>query len=188
MKNHCEVRFHLGAGQHFKHWQIKQFGENKQILYFEPTHQLVLHNCTLVSKLNKAKQVLDSQKRDVCGWVKCDKFEVKDYISIDNLKPVIYDPKISIHWTMDGECVDNTKIEKLCTHNRRLYCLPKSSEVESISHVVRTWFVNEGARSFADGLYHAVNEKDAFNQMIKDYAKNCPHRTIKRYELLRINR
>ena len=69
-----KVRFHLGAGEHYKHWQIRtpRKGQSDLVEYEDPSKvQLELVKCTLRSKTGVAKKVLSSQVRDVCGWVDC---------------------------------------------------------------------------------------------------------------------
>lgn len=130
---HYEVRFHLGEGKCYKHWQIKVFDSNKdgyEVLYYDPAqYQLTLSECQLINKPNKAKKVFNSQKRDVCGWVKCYNILVTDITifepkTIDNRRMVVYDPKIRTHWHYEN-CetdIDCRIFEKLTTIGKRIYC------------------------------------------------------------------
>ena len=66
-----DVRFHLGAGEFYKHWQVKDLS-TKDIIYYNPKlFYFVMHDCELKNKRNKAEKVFSSQRRDVCGYVRC---------------------------------------------------------------------------------------------------------------------
>ena len=72
------VRFNLQHGKHYKHWQVKCM-DTKEVKYFDPdTTSLVLSQCRLVNKRDKAEKIF---KRDttkvVCAWVECAYFSVE---------------------------------------------------------------------------------------------------------------
>lgn len=123
-----KVRFHLGAGVHFKHWQIRTVvkGQRDKVEYFNPEIvQLELVDCTLRSNTRIAKKVLKEQVRDVCGWVECQHFTHEANISVQELPKVIYDPKINPYWKIDGDS-DNyemIRVNTVVSGGKRLYIL-----------------------------------------------------------------
>ena len=123
-----KVRFHLGAGVHFKHWQIRTVvkGQRDKVEYFNPEIvQLELVDCTLRSNTRIAKKVLKEQVRDVCGWVECQSFTQEANISVQELPKVIYDPKINPYWKIDGDS-DNyemIRVNTVVSGGKRLYIL-----------------------------------------------------------------
>ena len=125
-----KVRFHLGAGEHYKHWQIRtpRKGQSDLVEYEDPSKvQLELVKCTLRSKTGVAKKVLSSQVRDVCGWVEC-KHIITTYldpITVEGLSRVTYDPKINPYWKIEGDS-DNYEtmlVAELVTSGNRLHIL-----------------------------------------------------------------
>ena len=123
-----KVRFHLGAGVHFKHWQIRTVvkGQRDKVEYFNPEIvQLELVDCTLRSNTRIAKKVLKEQVRDVCGWVECQSFTQEANISVQELPRVVYDPKINPYWKIDGDS-DNyemIRVNTVVSGGKRLYIL-----------------------------------------------------------------
>ena len=115
------VRFHLGAGEHFKHWQVRHNGE---VHYFDPAkYSLVLVGCTLVNKRGTAERVFASQLRDVCGFIECDAYEAVSVMQPPNNHEVMYDPKIAPYWRrFDGDgSYDGSSYERLVTNGRKVY-------------------------------------------------------------------
>ena len=125
-----KVRFHLGAGEHYKHWQIRtpRKGQADLVEYEDPSKvQLELVKCTLRSKTSVAKKVLKSQVRDVCGWVECEHVITNylDIISVQDLPRVTYDPKLNPYWKIEGDS-DNYEtmlVAELVTSGNKLYIL-----------------------------------------------------------------
>ena len=125
-----KVRFHLGAGEHYKHWQIRtpRKGQTDLVEYEDPAKvQLELVNCTLRNKTSVAKKVLSSQVRDVCGWVECQHVITTyvDPITVEGLSRVTYDPKIDLYWKVEQYSYEYDKvvIGDLITSGNRLYLL-----------------------------------------------------------------
>lgn len=129
-----KVRFHLGAGIHYKHWQIRTVckGKPDRIEYENPAEvQLELVDCTLRSKTSVAKKVYSKQVRDVCGWVECEHV-ITTYlkytdapITVQELPRVTYDPKINPYWKIEGDS-DNYEtmlVAELVTSGNRLHIL-----------------------------------------------------------------
>lgn len=124
MHKYYKIRFHLGSGKYYKFWQIKNKND-KVIEYCDPSKvQLILHNCELINKKTKASKVLKTQIRDVCGWIKCENYEVVEKKENNNLKMIIYDPKIMDYWHFENnhDNIDGTKFNEIITIGKRAYC------------------------------------------------------------------
>ncbi len=116
-----KVRFHLGSGPNFKHWQVRC---GKSVYYHDPERTfLVMHGCLLVNERRTAEKVHEQQVRDVCGWVLCESLEAHERQTEDKGEMLLYDPKILPHWTRESECqnIDGTTWSKLVTHGRRVF-------------------------------------------------------------------
>lgn len=125
---HYEVRFHLSAGKHYKHWQIKHKEKNKiiDVTYYDPyKYQLILKDCELINKPKVAAQIFQSKVRDVCGWVKCFNFSVaENKFDLHKFKKLVYDPKIKTFWHFENENknIDGEKFNELITIEKRVFC------------------------------------------------------------------
>ena len=79
------VRFHLGKGVHFRHWQVKEKG-CKPVYYQPDSVHLLLLNCKLINKVNKARSVHQAGVKDVSGWIDCESVEVVEDFPVHNLE------------------------------------------------------------------------------------------------------
>lgn len=132
---HSEVRFHLGKGQHFKHWQIKivQNGEKLCEHYYDPTeYELELVGCRLVNRPGQAQRVFDAGVKNVTGWIKCDTVHVKNIIrhdptNVDYLEKLYYNPIKNIHWRRESDAGefnwDYSEYATLITRDKQVYIL-----------------------------------------------------------------
>jgi hypothetical protein len=131
---HAEVRFHLGKGQHFKHWQIKivQRGKPVDVYYYDPKeYQLEMRGCILWNRPNKAKQVFEAGVHDVSGWVRCEEVMLrKDFhptLPVDNLEKLYYNPLRDPHWRRESDSNefiwDGTEYATLLTNGKQVYIL-----------------------------------------------------------------
>jgi len=125
-KFHAEVRFHLGAGKNYKHWQIKS---DNVPTYHDPAEgMLVLYGCTLKNKRGKAERVFATQKRDVCGYIRCTDYTSIPYdsINIEGCEELLYDPKIAPYWrsSNDTDNRDGLSFPTLVTVGRRVFVSP----------------------------------------------------------------
>jgi hypothetical protein len=130
VKLHAEVRFHLGKGENFRHWQIKVMQGRKKVdeYYYNPGHyQLVMIGCKLVNNLKKAKKVHKAGKKDVSGWVKCEEVQINNEIGIDNLEKLYYNPIRDPQWRRESDCGefawDDSQYATLITQDRQVYIL-----------------------------------------------------------------
>jgi hypothetical protein len=126
-----EVRFHLLAGKHFKHWQIKTLTKGKreyEVNYYDPfQYQIIMFDCELHNEPKKAQKVFETQSRDVCGRVRCRDFSIQKADSetnLDCLTMVVYDPKVQTYWHFENQIdnIDGTKFDQLFAIGKRVYC------------------------------------------------------------------
>ena len=123
------VRFHLQAGEHYKHWQIcRMNGSRKlEVSYVDPfSNQLELSGCKLVNIVQKARKVNREGVKDVAGWVECREVKISEN-PVDNLERVFYNPIVDPHWRRDGDAGefvwDDSKYETLITSGKQVYIL-----------------------------------------------------------------
>jgi hypothetical protein len=121
-----DIRFHLGAGKYYKFWQIR-FGQIP--VYHDPAKDgLVMYNCTLKNEKGKAQRVFATQKRDVCGYIRCTDYTSVPYdsINVEGCEELLYDPKIAPYWrsSNDTDNRDGLVFPTLVTVGRRIYVSP----------------------------------------------------------------
>lgn len=122
-----KVRFHLGSGRHFRHWQV--IGP-AGVEYHDPAEaSLILRGCSLKNRRGVAEKVLESQKRDVCGHVLCESVERVEGILPPEGRVVHFDPKVAPYWTVEDHegPQDGLEIAVLESSGRRLR-IPKVAE------------------------------------------------------------
>ncbi len=121
-----DVRFHLGAGEFYKHWQVRSI---KDVVYYNPKlFFFTLHDCMLKNRRGIAEKVFATQRRNVCGYIRCANYEVHPYSEYDDLShfygmELLYDPKIAPYWRKvdDPNSYDNLTYNKLVTFGRRIF-------------------------------------------------------------------
>jgi hypothetical protein len=121
-----DIRFHLGAGKYYKFWQIR-FGQIP--VYHDPAKDgLVMYNCTLKNEKGTAQRVFATQKRDVCGYIRCTDYTSVPYdsINVEGCEELLYDPKIAPYWrsSNDTDNRDGLSFPTLVTVGRRVFVSP----------------------------------------------------------------
>jgi hypothetical protein len=109
------VRFHLGAGQHYKHWQFKDT-ITKRVWYIHPEEQIIeLHNCVLYNNRNVANKIYMGANKDVCAWIKFkDGFKYDDSYIPSYSTHLKYDPRKLPYWhTWSGRNIDGLAFDIL---------------------------------------------------------------------------
>lgn len=129
MKTHNEVRFHLGAGENYRKWQVKVLdGRRKvRVYYLDPSrHRLEMRGCRLVNKINKARKVHAAGVKDVSGWIRCDEVLLSE-TPVDGLERLFYNPIKDVRWRREGDAGDfdwdDTEYATLVTEGRQVYIL-----------------------------------------------------------------
>ena len=125
------VRFHLGKGIHFRHWQVKKKGSRP--VYDHPDNaSLLLVNCKLINKVNKANKVYAEGVKNVSGWIDCEDITVVDNFPVDNLERLFYNPIVDPYWRRDSDAGDfiwdGSEYASLITDGRRVYILEERPE------------------------------------------------------------
>lgn len=129
-----EVRFHLSDGKHYMHWQVtvKQRSKVIDVYYYNPNEfQLEMRGCKLRNRPNKAKQVFDSGKHDVSGWIRCEEMMLRQsfypVLPVDNLEKLYYNPLRDPHWRRESDSNefvwDETEYASLITNGKQVYIL-----------------------------------------------------------------
>jgi len=128
-----KVRFHLGRGSHYMHWQVK---DAHSVKYYDPKlYQLELGNCKLVSRPSASRKVFEAGVKDVCGWIECENYWVLNMerhipILTDNMERLFYNPIIDPRWRRDSDngefSWDNRCFSSLLTDNNRVYILQEN--------------------------------------------------------------
>ena len=124
------VRFHLGGGPYYMHWQVKDFHSAGAIEYYSPeTCSLELTNCTLRNNPNTAMKIFNGQNKTVCAWVECDMIDVHykrdpafQEPPIDTMDNFKYNLRKHMYWFTETIVnADNKDVKKMFTDNRALY-------------------------------------------------------------------
>lgn len=102
------------------HWQVK--GPNGVSYYDPATSSLVLEDCRLVNRRSVAEKVLSSQRRDVCGYVRCRAVRALSEVLPPEGGVVHFDPKVHPYWTVEGRdgSQDGSNFPVLVSSGRRL--------------------------------------------------------------------
>ena len=121
-----KVRFHLGKGEHFMHWQVR--GPNGYLQFYEPNHfALKMYNCILKNQRATAQKICDGENKTVCAWIACER--VLAYrLPLDALvptrchEPISYNPKVAPYWRDRNDCnIDNEQHKFIETDHNKLY-------------------------------------------------------------------
>jgi len=135
-----KVRFHLGRGEHFMHWQIKSklntgdgTGAKEIVDYVDPLdNQLAMLGCKLSLQPTAAQKIHDGANKTVCAWIECESVQV---LEVNRLKPneqdyrVKFNPRQNPEWT-DGynNVVSGNEYEIIFTNDRTLWVVGETYE------------------------------------------------------------
>lgn len=109
------VRFHLGAGPHFGHWQIRS---GRRVGYVDPSGaNLVMRGCRLANRPGVAKRIHGGDHKTPCAWIECESVEVAPAGAVSG-EIVRYNPRVAPHWTYRGGNADGTAFAVLKTTGR----------------------------------------------------------------------
>ena len=138
-----KVRFHLGRGEHFMHWQIKSklntgdgTGAKEIVDYVDPLdNQLAMLGCKLSLQPTTAQKIHDGANKTVCAWIECESVQV---LEVNRLKPneqdyrIKFNPRQKPEWT-DGynNIVSGNEYEILFTNDRTLWVVGEAYECGS---------------------------------------------------------
>jgi hypothetical protein len=117
------VRFHLGAGEHCNHWQVRH--EDGRVEYFDPaTSGLRMIGCRLRNHRGTAQRIHDGEHKSPCAWVEAQ--WVYRYTPTADDMPcgdwVGYNPRVSPNWRSgDGGNLDGREFSVITTEGRALW-------------------------------------------------------------------
>lgn len=119
------IRFHLGVGEHFKHWQIKDM-KTKDVLFINPHEfSLLINGAELVNYRWVAENIFSGQThKTVCSWIACDGYTIVDkpecnLLDEDELR---YNPRVNPYWTNTiDENLDGNSYSLLITNGNKVY-------------------------------------------------------------------
>jgi hypothetical protein len=122
-----KVRFHLGAGEHFGHWQVKH--PDGRVEFFDPEKvDLHLMFCQLKNYRKTAEKIFNGENKTVCAWVNCDDVFVYEPGTLsDSLPgeaaPLFYNPRVAPFWRdLSGNDLDGTRYINIHTEGKNIFC------------------------------------------------------------------
>ena len=116
-----KLRFHLGAGKHFMHWQVKT---SEGTTYYDPDkYQLRMTGCELKNNRKKAEVIYTGANKAVCAWVQFRTIEVVYNAEVG--QQIRFNPRTRPYWHINwtDRCIDNMILAELITSGRSV-CLP----------------------------------------------------------------
>ena len=130
-----KVRFHLGRGEHFMHWQVTSklntgdgTGAKEVVDYIHPQdNQLAMLGCKLSVQPTAAKKIHDGANKTVCAWIECEAVQV---LAVNRIKPnegdyrIKFNPRLNPDWTDETDSiVSGHEYEILFTNDRTLWVI-----------------------------------------------------------------
>jgi hypothetical protein len=110
------VRFHLGAGRHYGHWQIRS---GLAVRYVDPDEaSLVLRGCRLANAPGVAKRIHGGAHKTPCAWIECESVETRPPQATESGEAVRYNPRVAPHWIFRDANADGTTFALLQTCGR----------------------------------------------------------------------
>lgn len=119
------IRFHLGAGKHFRHWRIQGRGEKPQ--FIPPVAaRLRLQNCRLVLRRSTAEKICDGAAKQVCAWIEAEGVVVWPGSIPPNAAKLEFNPRTCPQWRINGQPVNHRDVQgAIFVDNTNLYYLEK---------------------------------------------------------------
>ena len=120
MKRQFKVRFHLGNGENYMKWQIRDNEGN--VNYYNPEEvSLKLEDCFLRNQLGTSTKIFKGKiKKTVCGWVECSNVVIREAQEVKGVH-LKYNPKKSPHWWLNDEIVNGQSFSEIVSSNKSLY-------------------------------------------------------------------
>lgn len=112
------VRFHLGAGRHCGHWQIR---DGRRVSYVDPSAaSLVMRNCRLANSPGVAKRIHDGADKTPCAWIACDAVESRPAKRSVAGDAVRFNPRVAPHWIVNKQNADGMTFALLTTEGTKV--------------------------------------------------------------------
>ena len=106
IKRNKRLRFHLGKGENYMKWQLRN-KETDEVEYYNPSEFVFsVASGKLNNRRNVAKQIYEGSNKTVCSWIS---FDVgRSGLSDFNKREVMsvkYNPRVKPYWTLsDYDC------------------------------------------------------------------------------------
>ncbi len=122
MSGRYKLRFHLGKGENYRHWQVTTPDGTRE--FYDPKEYIItMENARLYNNCKVAEQIYTGRNKTVCAWIVCDKLEVRSLLSYlfsespssAGKTPLTYNPRKNPHWLENGKNVDFKKYSRLLT-------------------------------------------------------------------------
>lgn len=126
MYTQFKVRFHLGQGENYMKWQVKNTIDNS-VMYIDPaSFSITLTGCRLMNRKSTAQKIHDGANKTVCAWIECGSVEIdaRNLKKADLIYPIKYNPREAPHWQDSmGQDIDGGWIPKIQTMGRELFVI-----------------------------------------------------------------
>jgi hypothetical protein len=123
------VRFHLGAGAHFMHWQITH--HDGSVTYHDPDAcTLAIWHGRLRNQPAAAARIYGGANKTVCAWIEAERVDVHTdvghlrharYMVAHGSRHAAYNPRVAPHWVLDKQNVDGRRFPVLFTVDSRAF-------------------------------------------------------------------
>lgn len=115
------VRFHLGAGEHYQHWQIRL--ADGRVEYIDPDHaDIVMFGCRLRNQRHAAARIHAGENKAVCAWVECESVSVFPPQYGQPGDWVGFNPRVAPHWRdASGADLDGQRFASITSQGRHLF-------------------------------------------------------------------
>lgn len=147
-----KVRFHLGRGEHFMHWQVKS---QNMTWYHDPSKvQLAMFDCKLVVQPSTAKKIHEGACKTVCAWIQCDEVQVLPLNRIGKNETdwnVRFNPRVHPEWQDKyGNVMSGEQFPIIFTDDRSLFVMGDAHECQDYDNVIRAYLLNEQSNEQQD--------------------------------------
>lgn len=119
------VRFHLGRGKHYQHWQIRH--PDGRVEYADPGKVcLYLGGCRLRNHRSTAKRIHAGADKKVCAWVDARYASILPIHAGESAarlpgESLAFNPRVAPHWTdSEGRDIDGMEYDSIATIGRSL--------------------------------------------------------------------
>lgn len=130
-----KIRFHLGRGENYQHWQIAKYPTS---IYLNPFNSnLILKDCTLKNNSKISERIFNGENKTVCSWITC---EILDFVLNSNFdkklyKRIFYNPRKAPYWTdLENNNLDGFKFDFIRSIGKDLYAIqkPVKNEIKGV--------------------------------------------------------
>lgn len=116
------LRYHLGRGENFMKWQLRDTVNNTVDYYDPETFEFTIVKGKLNNRPSTAKRIFEGENKTVCSWITFKEGEEFMNFPVDPVR-ISYNPKLKPHWTSwdyDDSNLDGFE-GYICIRGRSLY-------------------------------------------------------------------